>query len=170
MKKLLVLLLATLTIAGCSSKSDDTVTTPTPTPVVTATPDMGGDVVVEIDAEIADMLTVILEGVEYGSMPTAITDENIANTLFIEPVEGLVGASADAMISAQAHSVVLVRVGEDSDVNEIAKQIEENAKPNKWICVEAEKVAVEVKGNYILLVMSDADTTDLIVANFLAAE
>ena len=165
MKKIIALLMATLLITGCSSKPE---VTPTPTP--TATPDSSviptQEPVVEIDAEINEMLTSILEGVEYGSMNTAITDENIEMFLGIQPVEGLVGASADAMISAQAHSVVLVRVSEGSDVDAIAADIEENADPVKWICVEAEKVAVEVKGNYILLVMSDAETTDLIVSNF----
>ena len=169
MKKLLVLLLAMLTLAGCSSNSENIDPTPTPTttPVVTETPS-GEDEVVEIDAEVAEILTTILDGVQYGSMQNAITDENIGTMLFIDPIEGLVGASADAMIGSQAHSVVLVRVPEGTDVATVAADIEANVDPRKWICVEAEKVVVETKDNYILLVMSDAETTDLIVSNFTA--
>ena len=169
MKKLLVLLLATLTLAGCSSNSENIDPTPTPTttPVVTETPS-GEDEVVEVDAEVAEILTTILEGVEYNSMQNAITDENIGTMLFIDPIDGLVGASADAMIGSQAHSVVLVRVPEGTDVATVAADIEANVDPRKWICVEAEKVAVETKDNYILLVMSDTATTDLIVSNFTA--
>lgn len=81
--------------------------------------------------------------------------------------EGYEGLSADALINATAHSVVLVRVPAD-EAGAVAKTMRENADPRKWICVEAEKTAVDRSGGTILLVMSGGETANAILTNFKA--
>ena len=58
------------------------------------------------------------------------------------------------------------RVPEGTDAAEIAKQIEDQADPRKWICVEAEKTIVKQRGNVVLLVMSTADVADAVAQAF----
>ena len=75
-----------------------------------------------------------------------------------------------AMINAVAHSVCLLRAEDAAAAEELAKAVEENADPRKWICVEAEKKVVEQRGDLVLLGMSGTDLADQIVANFQALE
>jgi len=85
---------------------------------------------------------------------------------FIDYIEGAEAVISEGMISAIAHSVVLVRVPEGTDAADVAAQIEANADPRKWICVEAEKTVVSQHGSLVLLVMSSEATATAIAANF----
>ena len=115
-----------------------------------------------------EIFTTIQTGVD--NLPevayTQLNADNYNYYLFIEPIEGAEALADDAIINAVPHSAVLLRVPEDEDAETIAKQIEENANLNKWICVGAEKKIVKVHGSTILLVMSYADVVDEIAANF----
>ena len=95
-----------------------------------------------------------------------LTGEKWETYAFITPAEGMEGRASDALMSPVAHSVVLVRVPEGADAKEVAAEIEENANPNKWICVVAEKTIVRRHGNTILLVMSYEELADTIAGNF----
>lgn len=61
------------------------------------------------------------------------------------------------MMSSIAYQCVLLRVAED-DVDTIKQQINENADLNKWICVSAETMLIESRGNVIFFVMGENDT------------
>ena len=52
-----------------------------------------------------------------------------------------------------AHSVVLVRLKDGSDVEKVKTTIKEKVDPRKWICVAAENVVVKSKGNLVILIM-----------------
>jgi len=120
------------------------------------------------DMPLDEMMDAILEGVE--NLPeldnVELTSEKWASYAFIEPSEGMEGYASDAMMMPGAHSVVLIRVPEGQDAEQVAAQVEKNANPNKWICVSAEKTIVKRHGNVILLVMSSASLADPIAANF----
>lgn len=120
------------------------------------------------DMTLSDILDGILKDVPDlpGYQATELTSENFEFYAFVPYEEGYEGLAADAMIGSIAHSVVLVRVPEDADAAAVAKDMEDNADPRKWICVEAESVQTAVKGQLVLLVMSTQATADAIVANF----
>ena len=115
-----------------------------------------------------DIMTNILDGVNElpASQNVTLSEENFESFAFIAPAKGMEGLASEGLISAIAHSVVLVRVPDGSDANAVAEDIKANANPRKWICVEAEKTNVSVHGNTILLVMSFEDTADAITSNF----
>ena len=99
--------------------------------------------------------------------PTDLTDTVMYESFtFLPYEEGYHAASADALIGAIAHSVVLVEVPDGADADAVAEQLAAKANPRKWICVEAESVQVAVKGQLVLLVMSDTATADAIIAAF----
>ena len=95
-----------------------------------------------------------------------VTPENAHYYLFTEQIEGSEALACDSLINAVPHSAVLMRVPDGTDVASIAKDIENNADPRKWICVGADKTIIKVHGNTILLVMSFNETADEIAANF----
>ncbi|NLH00649.1 MAG: hypothetical protein GX488_01895 [Clostridiales bacterium] len=115
-----------------------------------------------------EIFSAILSGVD-GLPETAFTELNEDNYhyyLFIDPVKGADALACDSLINAVPHSAVLLRLPEGTDASAIAEEIEKNADPRKWICVEAEKKIVKVHGNTILLVMSFSKTADSISENF----
>lgn len=121
----------------------------------------------QTEKSLSDLMTSILSGVETpGYAITELAAEQYPLYLFIDQPKGAQAVTADALIGSIAHSVVLMRLPDGSDVSGIAKSIKDNADPRKWICVEAEKVIVKTKGNLVLLVMSTTDIADAIAANF----
>ena len=95
-----------------------------------------------------------------------LTDENVEmylGTADIEYEEGLASESATGSIP---HSVVLIRVKDNANVEAIKEKIEDSVDPRKWICVEAEDVEVESKGNLIILIMSSEANTEKIENSF----
>ncbi len=99
--------------------------------------------------------------------PTALDADTFEFFSFVPYKDGYEGLTADALINATPHSVVLVRVPED-EAESVAAAMKQNADPRKWICVEAEKVAVDRCGGTILLVMSSGETANAILTNFKA--
>ncbi len=154
----LLLLAIFITNTGCTRNSPSTTVTE---PTTTATSISS--------TSLSDIVTTITKEVEIPkSIATDLTDENFKAYLFIDPIAGATALSYDAMMSTQAHSIVLLRVPEGTDVSKVADEIKANANPLKWICVSAKKVVVESNGNLILLVMSSTEIADAVAANFLA--
>ena len=91
--------------------------------------------------------------------------ETFESYLFIPAIEGAEVVIQDNAMGG-AHSMVLLRLPDGSDVETVRGEIEANANPRKWICVEAEKVNVAAHGNTILLVMSTESMVDTISSNF----
>ena len=87
--------------------------------------------------------------------------DNIAYYIGTEDIEYEEILASEPMIGSIAHSVVLVRMKENADIEAAKKAIKENIDPRKWICVEVpeDKVIVESKGNVIILIMVADDTT-----------
>lgn len=95
-----------------------------------------------------------------------IPEDQFSWQLFIEPIDGAEAYKSEALISAIAHSVNLLRVPEGTDAEAVAEDIRANADPRKWICVEAETTLVKVSGRVILFVMSTEEIASQIEANF----
>lgn len=135
----------------------------------TDAPAEGTEGAAKLDGDLKEILAKIVEG--------ATPEELMVDTIEINaelfpgffPVEAPANFEAYVcapLIGSIAHEVSVLRVGEGADVEALAKDIEANLDPRKWICVEAEKTAVVVRDNVILVVMSAADVVDTIVDNF----
>ena len=61
------------------------------------------------------------------------------------------------MMSSVAYQCVLLRVAED-EVETVKQQIKDNADLNKWICISAEAMLVESRGDVVFFVMGENDT------------
>lgn len=125
------------------------------------------------ESNLTASLDTLMEGVYAdmdGKLPAVgnveLTKDNISMYLGVESLDFKEGLVSEALINARAHSVVLVRLNDGADIEKAKKEIKENANPRKWICVEAESVVVENRGNVIILIMSDEDLTKQMQENF----
>ena len=76
------------------------------------------------------------------------------------------GAYSEAMIGSQAHSMIILKVKDGVNPEDVASKIFTDLKPNKWICVTAEHMYVNTSGDYVFMVMSYADATSTIIPAF----
>lgn len=99
-------------------------------------------------------------------MNTELTKENVEIYLGTADIEFEEGIASESATGSIAHSVVLLRVKDGANVELIKEKIENSVNPRKWICVEAEEVEVESKGNLIILIMSSESNTEKIENSF----
>lgn len=78
------------------------------------------------------------------------------------------GICAEAAMSAQAHSVCLLKANSADEAAQLAKDVAAGANPRKWVCVEAERTIVAYSGDTVLLVMSYNDLAQTVLDNFKA--
>ncbi|MCI8540686.1 MAG: hypothetical protein HFE68_06530 [Erysipelotrichaceae bacterium] len=150
-------------LGGCSNQSDDT-NTKEP-----GTTDPGA----KVEGELADIMAKLYEGIKEDEMPMyvenqPITTENVQGYIGTSDIEWEEAIASESMVGSTPHSVVLIRMKDSataSDIEAAKEKIKSSADPRKWICVEAEHVYVESKGNLIVLIMSN-DIADTIKANF----
>ena len=117
-----------------------------------------------IEGNLTDIMSKVYEGISEEELPMMVeniplNDENFKMYTFID-MDYKEAIASESMTGATPHSVVLVRFHSASDA-------EKDADPRKWICVEAEHVYVESKGDLVILIMSN-DIADRLKENFVA--
>lgn len=126
-----------------------------------------------IEGNLKDLMDKVYEGFKEEDLPMALqtnelTEENIEYFIGTKDIKWKEAVVSESMTGSIAHSIVLIRMADDAtskDIEDAKKEIKEKADPRKWICVEAEKVYVESKGNLIILIMSD-EKADTFKTNF----
>ena len=99
-------------------------------------------------------------------MNVEVNEENVEMYLGTSDIEYEEALASESATGSIAHSVVLVRVKDNANVELIKEKIENSVNPRKWICVEADEVEVESKGNLIILIMSSESNAEKIETEF----
>lgn len=81
------------------------------------------------------------------------SSEKIKEVYFSEP-----------QINAQAYSLVLVKVKDRADVEDIAKEMKENINTAKWVCANADDLSVATSGNLVFLCMMSSDFNEFMTS------
>ena len=144
-KKLLVLIMLVICLTGCGQKN-----------VQGTLEEIMDKVYASIPQEERPMML----------MNTEVTKENVEMYLGTSDIEFEEALASESATGSIAHSVVLVRVKDGANVELIKEKIEKSINPRKWICVEAEEVEIESKGNLIILIMSSEINTEKIETEF----
>lgn len=138
MKKILIMLLiaSAFVFTGCTQKEKN------------------------IEGSLEEIMTKLYAGISEDELPmalsnTKITEENIESFLGTKDIEYESALASESMVGSIAHSVILIRAKENTDIEQLKSKISESINPRKWICVEAENVIVKNKGNLILVIMSN---------------
>ncbi|MBQ2872884.1 MAG: hypothetical protein IJE89_02675 [Bacilli bacterium] len=87
--------------------------------------------------------------------------DNVESFIGTKEIEYEEILASESMVGSIAHSVVLVRMKDGADIESAKSKIKETVNPRKWICVGVEKedVIVKNKGNLIILIMVENETT-----------
>lgn len=111
------------------------------------------------------------EYIKSGLFTEEVTAERTGYYLGKADLEFETALASEPMIQPGAYSLVLVRVKEGTDVEQIKKDIKDNVDPMKWVCVgvKEENIIVDSIGDVVFLVMSDDQAKPLHEA-FLALE
>ena len=124
-----------------------------------------------IEGSLEDIMAKVYANIPENERPmmlmnTEINDENVEYFLGSKDIEYEEALASESATGSIAHSVVLVRVKDNANVELIKEKIENSVNPRKWICVEADEVEVESKGNLIILIMSSEINAEKIETEF----
>ena len=105
---------------------------------------------------------------EKTDMKTMIENEmfSLENDLGIKELNYEEATVSQPMMGSIAHSVLVIKLKDTEDAATVAAEIKEKINPRKWVCVDAEQVYVENRGNTIIAVMAEKKTADKIIENF----
>ena len=106
--------------------------------------------------ENADLSDDFREGLEFFET-FELTDDMETSILGTDEIDYTEGVVSMPMMSSIAYQCVLLRV-EEGNVDTVKQQIKDNTDLNKWICVSAETMLVESRGDVIFFVMGENDT------------
>ena len=125
-----------------------------------------------VEGELDELMTKVYSQLPEDKTPMGLTNievtaENVEGFLGTADIEYKEALASESQVNSIAHSVVLVRVEDESKVEEVMSQIKDNVNPRKWICVgvEEDQVIVKNKGNLIILIMA-ADGAEELEAGF----
>lgn len=74
-------------------------------------------------------------------------------------------AVSEPMMSSQAYSLVIARVNDAADAQDVAKAMLDGIDQRKWICVEADSLKVMTRGDLVLLFMVDSSFSDTVTTD-----
>ncbi len=86
-----------------------------------------------------------------------ITDDLEISILGTDQITYTEGVVSMPMMSSMAYQCVLLRVDE-ADVESAKQALKDNADLDKWVCVSAETMLIESRGDVIFFIMCDKDT------------
>ena len=124
-----------------------------------------------IEGSLEDIMTKLYAGIPEDQRPmmlmnTEVNEENVEYFLGTKDIEYEEALASESGVGSIAHSVVLIRVKDNTDVEAIKDKIEKYINPRKWVCVEAEEVEIESKGNLIIVIMSSEQNAEKIEKSF----
>ena len=119
-----------------------------------------------IDDDLGDLMDKVYAEIPEDERPmmlqqVKVNADNIEYYLGTSDISYKEALASEPAIGSIAHSVVLVRVADDASVEDVKTKIKENVNPRKWICVgvEEEDVIVKNRGNLIILILEEDQTT-----------
>ena len=103
----------------------------------------------------------LYDGINPEDMPMVgtmeLTEENFEYSAFVPYKSTYLAVESLPMMGSMPHSVVIVKADSEAEAAQLAKDMEANANPRKWICVSARSVKATSKGQYAILVMTSCE-------------
>jgi hypothetical protein len=118
-----------------------------------------------ISSSLEDIFTSIYAGIKADEKPmtmtTPLTADNEAYFIGATGLPYTEALASEAMISAIAHSIILLRFEEGADLDAAKEQIRNTIDPRKWVCVgvEDELVVIESFENIIIVIVDNNSQT-----------
>ena len=119
-----------------------------------------------VEGSLPELMTKIYSGTERESaklVNTEINSENLSYYTGLDSLDFKEGLASEPMINVDPHSVVLLRINDVSQVEDIKSQIKAKVDPRKWVCVEVapENVIVDNIGDLVIVIMDNNESKEL---------
>lgn len=123
-----------------------------------------------VEGSLEDLMAKVYGDIPQEELPMAlsnieITSENQESFLGTNEISYKEALASESMVGSFAHSVILIRLNNGSDAEEVMNKLKESVNPRKWICVGVEEVKIEHIGDLVVVIMSD-EHKDTLVQNF----
>jgi len=179
MKKLIIAILVVFVLVGAcaflmnSNEESNTVETQNTVNNENETPNETTALEINSAEDLSAVVDKLYEGKQdlYPSLmtqPVDVTDKDTVSYMTGlengDDLEYLV--VSEPMMSSQAYSLILAKVKDGADADQVAKTMNENIDYRKWICVAAEKIYSTSSGNLVCLVMSSEEMAKPIYDEF----
>lgn len=109
------------------------------------------------------------KSVELNLMTTAVELEDADSVRYVLGLDDASkvkeAAVSEPMMGSQAYSLVVVRVNDAADAEDVANGMLNGIDQRKWICVEADTLKVMTKGDVVLLFMVDSAFADTVTVD-----
>lgn len=125
--------------------------------------------------DLSALVDKIYEGVNKDVIPSSLQTQVVDTTdnATVKYTTGLDNAEniefavvSEPMMTSQAYSLILVKVKNGANANEVAKAMSEGVDTRKWICVSAEQLYATNSGDVVCLVMSNTETAKAVYESF----
>lgn len=121
-----------------------------------------------VEGTLEEIMTKVYAGIPEEEKPMMLGNipvdaESVEYYLGTADIEYEEALASESGVGSIAHSVVLVRVKDGANVEEVKAKIKENVNPRKWICVgvEEDQVIVKSKGDLVILIMAQTGSEKL---------
>ena len=113
-----------------------------------------------VEGTLEEIMTKLYAGIGEDELPMMLGNIEVAK----EDIQYYIGTNevsykealvSESEVGSIAHSVVLLRLNDAADAENVVSKVKESADPRKWLCVEAENVIVKSKGDLVVLIMSN---------------
>ncbi|GAB1476914.1 hypothetical protein MASR2M70_17500 [Bacillota bacterium] len=129
----------------------------------------GDDEKLPLEGELTEIIediygiTGIDQSIAVETVPIDLTNtDSVRYNMGLEDVSKVKEAVvSEALISSQAYSMVLARVNDASDAEELAKEMKEGIDQQKWICVVADDISVVTYDDVVMLIMVSSAMEDV---------
>ena len=113
-----------------------------------------------VEGTLEEIMTKLYAGIGEDELPMMlgnieVTKEDIQYYIGTNEVSYKEALVSESEVGSIAHSVVLLRLNDAADAENVVSKVKESADPRKWLCVEAENVIVKSKGDLVVLIMSN---------------
>ena len=125
--------------------------------------------------DLTNLVSKVYEGVTVEIYNVETRDIDLTDSTIVKSYTGLENGEnleyavvSEPMINAQAYSLIMAKVKDGVNANEVAKEMSEKIDTRKWICVTAKQLYATSSGNIVFLVMTDKEKATGVYESFKA--
>lgn len=123
--------------------------------------------------DLTNLVSKVYEGVTVEIYNVETRDIDLTDSTIVKSYTGLENGEnleyavvSEPMINAQAYSLIMAKVKDGVNANEVAKEMSEKIDTRKWICVTAKQLYATSSGNIVFLVMTDKEKATGVYESF----
>ncbi len=123
--------------------------------------------------DLTNLVSKVYEGVTVEIYNVETRDIDLTDSTIVKSYTGLENGEnleyavvSEPMINAQAYSLIMAKVKDGVNANEVAKEMSEKIDTRKWICVTAKQLYATNSGDIVFLVMTDEEKATGVYESF----